>query len=229
MITESIIPEKLKDFEYYKNKLPLYLQNSYGFIEHFRIWYQILVDGICDNATILLNLINIFDADYFDFLETIEGVQRTGYECDILDKIGRLYGVNRQFRITYKEDTTTKTETILLNNQDFLTLIKTQIIKNYCEGTTEQINAYYKMIGLKMYVLSASEPATAYMYLATSVNNTEYTYSENIRKMFLAGLLKIDSMGIVYKYAFVDIDRILIWGSINEARTNGWGGGEWAI
>lgn len=229
MITESIIPEKLKDFEYYKNKLPLYLQNSYGFIEHFRIWYQILINGICDNAIILLNLINIFDGNYFDFLETIEGVQRTSYECDILDKIGRLYGVNRQFRITYEDNNEIKTETILLNNQDFLTLIKTQIIKNYCEGTTEQINSYYKMIGLKMYVLSASEPATAYMYLPTSSSSSEYAYSDNIKKMFLAGLLKIDSMGITYRYTFVDIDRILLWDSLNEAATNGWDGGEWAI
>ena len=72
MITQSIIPQKLQDFEYYKSKIPLYLQNSEGFQEHFRIWYDLLVDGVVKNADILLNMLLIFDKDYLSYLHSID-------------------------------------------------------------------------------------------------------------------------------------------------------------
>lgn len=236
MITQSIIPEKLQKFEYYKSKIPIYLQNSEGFQEHFRIWYDLLVDGVVKNADILLNMLLIFDSNYLNYLHSInEDIKPDGYVCDILDKLGSIFGVNRYFKVTYEEGGIDKTEQLQLNNEEFLILIKGQIIKNYCEGTRQQIEEYYKSVGLQIYVQTDStSEATANLYLTTGTAGSSYDYSENIRKMFLGGMLIIDSVGIKYQKAFIDTSRLLFWDVIDEQNNNGWGddnylGGEWII
>ena len=236
MITKSIIPQKLQDFEYYKSKIPLYLQNSEGFQEHFRIWYDLLVDGVVKNADILLNMLLIFDKDYLSYLHSIdEEIESDGYVCDILDKLGSIFGVNRYFKVTYEEAGQPITEQLQLDNEEFLILIKGQIIKNYCEGTRQQIEEYYKSVGLQIYVQTDStSEATANLYLTVGTGGSSYDYSENIRKMFLGGMLRIDSVGIKYQEAFIDVSRLLFWDIIDEENNNGWGdngyvGGEWII
>ena len=231
MITTSIVPDKLKDFNYYINKLPNYLQNSFGFIEHFRIWYDILVKDVINNADIFLNLLLLFDKDYLTYLQSIdEEMSPDDITCDILDKLGNLFGVSRYITVEYEEAGVKKKESLILNNNDFLILIKAQIIRNYCEGTREQINEYYKSVGLEMYVQTdALEKATANMYLTTGSSSSSYNYSENIKKLFLAGQLRIESMGIKYTESFLNIDRLLFWDTINEAGTTGWDGGQWII
>ena len=236
MINQSIIPQTLREFDYYKNKIPLYLQNSEGFIEHFRIWYDLLVSGVGNKSDILLNMLLIFDPNYLSYLESIdEDIQKDGYVCDILDKLGNIFGVNRYFKVTYEEAGEDKTEQLQLNNEEFLILIKGQIIKNYCEGTRQQIEEYYKSVGLQIYVQTdTTSTATANLYLTTGTAGSSYDYSDNIKKMFLGGMLIIDSVGIKYQKAFIDTDRLLFWDVINEQNSNGWGddnylGGEWII
>lgn len=236
MITESIIPDILKDFDYYKNKLPLYLQNSEGFLEHFRIWHELLTEGVIKNSDILLNLLLIFDNNYLDYLESIDPeMDKESYHCDILDKLGSIFGVTREFKVTYEELGIPVTEQLLLDNEEFLILIKAQIIRNYCEGTRQQMSEYYKSVGLQLYIQTDdSEQATANLYLTETPGETSYSYSENIRKMFLGGMLRIESVGIKYKEAFIDVSRLLFWDVIDEDLSNGWGGdsytgGEWIL
>ena len=38
-----MIINKLKSWNYYKEKIPLYIQNSYGIVEHFKILFDLLV------------------------------------------------------------------------------------------------------------------------------------------------------------------------------------------
>ena len=221
MRTTSIVQDKLKTFDYYKNKLPMYLQQSYGFLEHFQIWYDILNGdnnkGLIGQSDILLNLLNIFDEDYFTWCEqNIIDFQKDGTVSDILDKLGLLFGVNRHLAVEYVEDDVTKKERLVLDNQDFLVLIKCQIIKNYCEGTAKQINAYYKDVGIRMYVLTSNTPATANLYLDKDTNRP------NLTKLFLAGLLHIESMGIKYNLTLFS-SNIGIWDESN------WDEGVWSI
>lgn len=214
MITSSIVKEELQSLDYYINKLPQYLRASESFQEHFKIWYKILKYGIVDNADIMLNLLLIFDENYFDYLASVdETMTPTGNECDILEKIGSIFGVTRNFRITYSEGGVIHTnENINLNNEEFLILIKSQIIRNYCEGTREQIEKYYKSVGVQLYTeTDNSDHATANLYLTTGASGTSYEYSDNIKKMFLAGLFTIESLGIVYTHSFIDVSRILFW------------------
>ena len=62
----TVLTEKLKSFDYYKNKLPMYLRSSDGFVSHFEIWYDLLAgqnkNGVVNVCDTILNLLNIFDA-----------------------------------------------------------------------------------------------------------------------------------------------------------------------
>lgn len=228
MNTNSIVPDKLKDFDYYKQKLPLYLQNSYGFIEHFRIWYDMYVGtgeyaGIIHVSDVLLSLLNIFDDDYLDYINNMPE-SNSGTQSDILDKIGNLFGVKRQFSCTYFDNYNYITDELILNNEEFLILIKGQIIKNYCEGTYEQIEQYYNSTGLKICITTSElSNAESHTYLITTDDSD---YSDNIKKMFLAGMLRIESMGIKYIDIYSNFSGLLRWdsGVVNEV----WDAGVWA-
>lgn len=224
MIEKSILSDKLKSFEYYKKKLPLYLQNSYGFQEHFKIWHEILTNNVVDNADILLNLLMIFDDNYLTYLVENNAASQDGSSSDILDKLGSIFGVTRKFTVNYEEAGSPVVEELSLDNNDFLILIKAQIIKNYCEGTREQIAEYYSSVGLQMFIQTdESSPATANLYLVESIPGTSYEYSENVEKMFLGGMLRIESVGIKYQEASIDLSRLLMWDASN------WDEGEWII
>ena len=267
-----LIAENLQTFEYYYDKLPLYLKNSYGFAEHFRIWFELLKsgdkNGIVNVSETLLYLLDLFDDKYLEKLSQIEGTlpkldapqnvsidtdyvatfddvpNATGYDVyidgeyfgssgdvptspsyglqsDILDKIGLLFGVKRQFGIKYTENAVEVEEDISLNNQDFLLLIKGQIIKNYCEGTFDQIKGFYNSAGLKVYISTTDEGASSHVYLAEAGD-----YSDNVKKMFKSGLLRIESMGITYTEGTKVIATFMVWDSAKE--TEYWDEGGWA-
>lgn len=229
MYEESILPRKLRTFNYYYNKLPLFLRNSYGFVEHFKIWYDLTYNndnkGIVNIGDLLLYLLNIFDKDYLETINNMEDSDN-GNASDILDKIGLLFGVSRKFSVTYLEGAQTVHEELSLNNEEFLILIKCQIIKNYCNGSEIQIQDYYESAGLNVYVLTSHvETATCYIHLAGVLEDPNY--SNNIKAMFKAGLLRIESMGITYKNIVSELSGFLIWDSVTSGER--WDEGVWTI
>ena len=231
----SVLPDQLSNFNYYVKKLPLYLQRSNGFQEHFRIWYDLLVGdslttgvkGVCDSV---LQLLNIFDSDYLKYIASFEESGTTivdgeytnyGDKSDILDKLGALFGIKRSFTITYVDAGTTHyNEFINLNNEDFLVYIKFQIIKNNCEGTREQIAGFYKQAGLEVYIINQTISGSVNIYLVESAN-----LSNNLRKLFLANQLVLQGMGIGYSNSGIDFSEVLYW----DEETNGWDEGKWVI
>lgn len=240
LITTSLIPETLCDFTYYKRKLPLYLRNSNSFQEHFKIWYDLLVSedrkGIVGNGEILINLLNIFADDYLTYLEEKEGSSPESTESDILDKIGNLFGISRYNLVTYyDEEIVAHTEEITLTNENFLIYIKAKIIQNYCNGSREQIQMFYDSLGLNrgltinMQSNPTGEDATVNVYLIYEERESE-TLSD-FDKMFLAGLLNINSMGINYRYMQPIVPTtILIWANADgTGGENNWDSGRWII
>lgn len=229
----SFVPDKIKSYEWYYNKLPLYLKNSYGFSEHFRIWYELLIsgdkNGIVNVGDTLLYLFNIFDKN---FLQTIANFPDSGATegnygtvSDFLDKLGYLFGVIRNFSVTYKNDNDENvTEDLSLNNEDFLLLIKAQIIKNYCEGTYEQIKGYYNSAGLDVFLITTEDGASAHVYLAAPPNSSKY--SLNVEKMFKSGLMRIESMGITYTEGVRVLVSFLTWDSTKTKEY--WDTGVWS-
>lgn len=231
MYSSSILPEALKTFDYYLKKLPLFLRQSDTFIEHFRIWYDLLANksnnllSIANVSDAMLFLLNIFDDDYLSFINSLDSSAEKNVS-DILDKLAALFGVKRSFSVTYLENDEQVAAELDLNNADLLTLIKAEIIKDYCDGTTEQIAGFYQSIGLAVYVItvaaypgSPTKPnATAHLYLAETV---DHKYSDNVKIMFKSGILRISNLGIAYLDGFTEIGNVLIWDAVSSA-TQGW-------
>ena len=242
----SVLNDKLRPFSYYEQKLPLYLRNSFGFVEHFRIWYQLLVgeelvasdaqvvrdslrvsDGSSIIKTIdkLFELLNIFDLNcvqvhnqsydsnehYLLFLNGLPDSEE-GKAADILDKIGSLFGLRRQFSLTVNG-----TEYMLnLNNRDFLIFIKCTVIKNYFDGTYGELSAFYKSVGLPVFVLTDTTSARCSMQLI-DLEDSVYSPSIDVQRMFLAGMLTVESAGIQYTYTIHGVQNLAIFDSLLSA------------
>ena len=228
----SILPNDLKSFEYYKRKLPLYLQNSEGFVEHFRIWYDMLVgkneedsfDGIIPVADTILYLFDIFSDDYLDEILKLDdsgfGDETFGTNQTVLDNIGQLLGVKRIFTVEYMQRGEKVIKQLTLNNEEYLLLIRATIIRNYFDGTYGELTEYYKKADLQ--IVNLSNPTTSGEANVYLINDTYYNYSDNVKAMFYAGLLTVKSLGISYTYNIVDFVLMALWDTYQV-----WDTGEW--
>lgn len=228
---ENLILDKLQSLDYYINKLPIYLRQSYGFIEHFKIWHEILVGqsdttGVVGSANTLLHLLNIFDKDYLTYISNLEGSGKSedepyGTVSDMLDKIAHLFAVKRKFTITDKNNNIVS---FSLNNEDLLILIKAQIVKNYCDGSREIISKYYKDVGLLVLTKTSGSAQVNLQLIDKTKEGNVHQYSDNVRTMFLNNLLTIESMGIIYTTAILDLSSAMLWDTYKT-----WDEGEWGI
>lgn len=128
----------------------------------------------------------------------------------ILDWIGNLVGVKRQFRIgdTY----------IYLGNKEFIRLIKAQILQNNYAGTREQINELYSNLGLTIRQYNSVNSGEVYLYWdKADFRNSDGTYkdgfSANDKILFEHGFYTIKSMGLSYHTEVVNFKNLGIWDS----------------
>ena len=225
----SVINEKIYNFDYYVKKLPLYLRNSDGFVEHFRIWFDVLT-SVVENSDQILDLINVFDSNYLTKINELDE-SKDKNQSDILDKLGSIFNIKRNFSVTYIPEGQNNpiTKQLSLNNKDFLLLIKAQIIKNYSDGSYIQMRKFYGDAKLKIYFYS-DNPASVNVYLLNTPGSEDFDYSNDVLDMFYAGLLTIESMGITYAYSQQSYNDILVWANEDESLGNNeWDSGEWVI
>lgn len=234
----SVLVEKLKSFEYYKNKLPMYLQSSDGFISHFEIWYDLLIgqnnNGVVNVCDTILNLLNIFDKDFLTNLIKLENTEVSdehpyGTKSDILDKLALFFGLTREFSCVYTETQQEFTKEISLDNEELLLLIKCQVLRGSYDGTYEQYKSFYKDIGLEMLLLTKDNYASTVDLLLAKIEGAQPGekgyYSENIEIMFKSNLLRVQSLGITYNCSIVDLTTFLIWDNSNKV----WDKETWGI
>lgn len=207
--------DKLKAWEYYYKKLPLYMRNSYGIKEHFEIIWNVMIQLESTQENIL-DIINLLQDDYItNVISKYDDVD--SYDFEFLDIIGSLYGVNRSLNVEYIDNYTEKTirKKLYLTNKEFYMLIKARIVQNNYDGTFEQARAYYENIGLPMYMFTGTNPAECYLYLGMNDNT-----SNNIRDLFMANLLTLKSVGITYIRYQIDISKMAIWADKNDIANN---------
>lgn len=220
---KHLIPLTLREFRYYERKLPLYLRNDEGFVSHFKLWYELLMgegdddmnvaisefNGVSPTSDLLLHLLNIYDPT---FLDNIAQLKDYNDNSNLLDILGNLFGLRRTFSFDYYETATSQTKThttVSLNDREFLTLIKAQIIRNYCDGTYEQVMQYYIDANLQILpVYNDVYNASVDAYL-----NESDAVTENINKLFRGGFLTVEHLGIRYTYTVAAMLNILVWAS----------------
>lgn len=217
---KHLIPLTIREFRYYERKLPLYLRNDDCFIEHFKLWYDLLMgkgddemgvpisefQGVSPSADLLLHLLNIYDKD---FLSTISQLKDYDDNNNILEMIGNLFGLRRTFSFEYYESPTSDvtTTTVTLDDSEFLTLIKAQIIRDYCDGTYEQVMQYYNDANLQILPIYSD----AYNASVDAYMNESISITDNIAKLFKGGFLTIEHVGVHYTYSIMALTNILIW------------------
>lgn len=133
----NLLPEELKSFDWYVNKVPQYLKTDDNFLTHFKNVYDLCmnVNNIGDK------IINSLDIDAI------------GLSSALLDMVGGWYGINRTGFITatnYVETEHSITGTIAytLTNDEMLTLIKFAIAKRTCGKTVKSILDTYSALGI---------------------------------------------------------------------------------
>ena len=203
-----MIISKLINYDYYLNKLPLYLQDSSTFPEHFKIWFELLtnVDSYGDEQ---LNLVNIFDVNYLN---------NYGNICDeFLDLLGKLYGVARNLIVNIEGIQSP----LNLSQYEFLILIKAQIIKNFWDGTRKTLEDFY--YNSKIPIVSITDDSAMCRNILVLNYYTGWERNSNLHKLYKAGFLTIESLGIYNTYA--DYDETLEIGIWGQSR---WSQARWA-
>lgn len=221
----SLIPDKVKTWDYYLKKLPLYLQNSYGFNDHFYILYELLYQ--IETASVeLLRGLDLFDETkqqnsdtYINYLKQFTNDE---YVFDLLDKIATIYNVNRKFDVTYIiSDTSSedfgkeKTYTLELTNKELLILILTKSILSAFDGTYYSARELYDKIKLPIYIYT-QDATNVKLILDTSITENPdesdiIVITENIKHMFNAGLFTLNSMGVNYTTETLKISTLAKW------------------
>lgn len=215
--------DKLKTWDYYYKKLPLYMRNSYGIKEHFQIIWNVMMQ-LEDSQEMILKALDLLQDDYIsNVIELYDNVN--GYDFSFLDIIGSLYGINRSLNVSYTDSTEEVFEKLYLTNKELYMLIKARIVQNNYDGSFEQAKTYYNNIGLPIYMLTGNNPAECDLYLGYNNNVTD-----NIKHLFMANLLTLKSVGIVYNRIQIDIENIGIWSTKYDTpnNNNSWDTSLWA-
>ena len=215
--------DKLKQWDYYYNKLPLYMRNSYGIQEHFKIFYELLLT-LDENEDTICKLFDLLDANYLDtVVKKYDDID--GYDFKFLDMIASIYGINRALNVEVVIDNKKETKSLYLSNKELYIFIKSRIIQNNYDGTFLQAKKYYEAINLPLCMLTSdNNAAECYLYLGLNDNITE-----NIRYLFLANLLTLKSLGITYVLNEVDTSHIGIWAAdtTTPSNNNSWDVANW--
>lgn len=218
----SILPEELQSFEYYKNLTPMYLQNVHGFLEQIKIWFNLSMqkasiltcgtDVRCGAVVVgsrTDSIVSVIDKT-FAFLDIFNtSGQHLSESADILDKLASLFGVSRQFSVTIENEK----KQLNLSDNDLLILIKCQVIKNFFNGTYEHLMRCFEIVNLPIMPLTDTQPAHCKMYMLLQDENE---VSQNVKDMFLSGMLSVESMGIYYTYAIQIAQNIAIFDSLSS-------------
>ena len=201
-----MIPEKLLDFKYYYNKLPLYLQQSEGFESHFEYWIELL-QGIDSYADKIESMLDIFNADYLEL----------NPDCgNFLEKLGLLYGVSRVITISGN--------VVTLNNKLLLLLIRMQIVKNYFNGTWDDLyNFYFNVAKLPITYRTNGTLSVQIYFVSTSSLGYSDEELSIIFSLLQNGYLYIESLGVKYDVQQITFDNLGFW-DVSE-----WDDVEWGV
>lgn len=201
-----MIREDLLDFQYYLNRLSKFMQESYGINEQVETFYSLLkqANDFYDEFLKEANIFNSYNV-------------YSGYNL-LIDKLGAIFGCYRSFTIPQYDPINWGQIigyiSINLDDHDFLIYIKCQIIKQNFNGTRNELQELYSTYQdgvykegildlIFYYITHAGASAECYIYW----DAPEGKYSNDLKNLFLNGFLTIESLGILYHRAAVNISN----------------------
>ena len=209
-----MIREDLLEFQYYLDRLSKFMQESYGIDEQVRTFWSILEQ------------VNSYYDEFFNEIDFFHTTYKDGNP--LLNKIGHLFGCERNFTIRYWDQDALeyKYTSVDLNDDEYLIYIKTQVIKQNFDGRRETLQKLYStwkdnkpvegIINLRfLYTTEENERSNAVCTIRWDTN----TPSENLRKLFENGYLTIESIGIRYIRQIVNFNEFAYYYKSGETPT----------
>lgn len=200
-----MIREDLLDLQYYLNRLSKFMQESYGINDQVETYQSLLVQ------------VNSYYDEFFNQLNFMKGYTPQG---EILDYIGAIFGCRRNFTIPiydYTQDPPVIDHyvNINLNDKDYITFIKTQVVKQNFDGRRDTLRKLYAtyingklttdhLLDLQFIYFRKYDDDSATCRIYWNIDNP----SENLKNLFENGYLTIESMGIRYTRTIINVDNL---------------------
>lgn len=212
-----MIRQDLLEFQYYLNRLSIFMKESYGMQEQFEIFYQQLKQ-VNDNFDYMFNQLDVFNTEGRELPDE--------WISELIDKIGLIFNCYRKFTIVLSDGSY---EEIELDDYDFITYIKCQIVKQNFKGSREELANIYTTYEdgqitsnglikdlIFVYVLYQTfTPTLLLNSIQCNIYWSNYSqFSENLQKLFDGGYLTIESMGILYNRIMQNIDGLGIFAKV---------------
>jgi hypothetical protein len=231
-MADELIKKELTKESFYIRSLSLYLQGQEDIKLRILTYFNIL-QNIKTNTDTLFNILNIWDENYFEKT----GIDSSAFENVWLDEIGLIFGCYRQVvLINYQMDTSEKpipdSTLYTLSNFNYLCYILATISKMAFDGQNETLLYFYngsRLLHYSKYSTSEynlnlmdnnirenviTKLGIIYVCLNDSLECKVYftkykQIGDNVtRKLFLNGLLTIESMGIIYERILKSSDAV---------------------
>lgn len=215
---------ELLKLQYYLDHVSMFMKDSFGMNERIK------------NYVNVLNNVNYYSEEFYKKLDIfnypIPSSEKD--EDKFLDYLGSIFGVERNLKITYVDNSGIfgeighiYTETLHLTDYDLWIYTMMTIIKNNFDGNTISLKNIYdpsndselsngmkaiKQLGIR-YTWnipdSANTPLFVYIFLKGRDDRPFDTISDNLKKLFYAGKLTIESLGITSNkyFSYVQIYR----------------------
>lgn len=185
-----MIPDKLKTLDYYLDKLPMYMRNSYGVDKQTQMILDILIalDNCGDNILAGLNLKDAIEDtnDKYD---------------DLLDKIASLYGLQRDFTVAYNASGYPEKTLLHLTFDEYVILILCAIFQNNYVGTFKSSKELYDILASYNYQIGIAMMQVSIPLIVQVILLENDFLTDNIKALFYSGYLTLKSMGITYQYS----------------------------
>ena len=208
-----LLDENLLTFDYYKNLTPMYLQQSYGFLDIFKIYYDL---GFAENEETTDNLSII---EFIEKLFNSLDVYSKNVNKDILYKLCNFFGISKNVRVQFYDYTAEKwvTKNLSLTDDELLLYLKCKIIQNRYDGTAKMANDLYDRVGLPIFMVTRTNNEAYCQVWLLMYDDTQF--SQNIQELFLSGLLTLKSVGVRYSHRIQVATNIALFDSTDTNRS----------
>ena len=234
-----LLDENLLTFDYYKNLTPMYLQQSYGFLDIFKIYYDLGfaeneettdIDGLfASNETIASENTIVGKPKYIEFynLSIIEFIEKLfnsldvyskNVNKDVLYKLCNFFGISKNVRVHFYDYTAEEwvTKNLSLTDDELLLYLKCKIIQNRYDGTAKMANDLYDRVGLPIFMVTRTNNEAYCQVWLLMYDDTQF--SQNIQELFLSGLLTLKSVGVRYSHRIQVATNIALFDSTDTNR-----------
>lgn len=216
----SIINEQLQSWQYYLQKVPMWLRKSERFCEHFKIWYDLLIN-VVNTSDNMLELLNIFDENYLENIDESMPYYISGkYKTNVYNVMTEFETFEQDVQFEVNINNKQVSQLILSVDNDNVYTLKLDGLAAYQYNHTDGALTYanYQLIGRDTMNVTydfgdSLQPVNSacYRYLSTLLENFDTSESNGNFLDMLASLYGISRyINVKYSTRYGDVDDNIV-------------------